>query len=79
MLRALALQLEIGSPPDTALYWLGHQRALIGDDAFRSIIDSLLPDDAATAVMNATQPQAEPPPQEGDDTARPGPTYTDQA
>ncbi|MGX1907500.1 tetratricopeptide repeat protein [Streptomyces phaeochromogenes] len=78
-LRALTLQLEIGSPPDTALYWLGQQRALIGDDAFRSIIDNLLPDDAATAVMDVTQPQAEPPPQEGDDTARPGPTTTDLA
>ncbi|MCX4974821.1 tetratricopeptide repeat protein [Streptomyces sp. NBC_00620] len=78
-LRALTLQLEIGSPPDTALYWLGQQRALMGDDAFRSIIDDLLPDDAATAVMNATQPQAEPPPQEGDDTTRPDPTTTDQA
>ncbi|MFF1682457.1 TIR domain-containing protein [Streptomyces sp. NPDC058256] len=62
-LRALTLQLEIGSPPNIALYWLGQQRALIGDDAFRSVIDSLLPDDVATAVMNATQPQAEPPPQ----------------
>ncbi|MCX5557409.1 tetratricopeptide repeat protein [Streptomyces sp. NBC_00038] len=78
-LQALTLQLEIGSPPGTALYWLGQQRALIGDDAFRSIIDNLLPDDAATAVMNATQPQAEPPPQGGDDTARPDPTTTDQA
>ncbi|MFG2343702.1 tetratricopeptide repeat protein, partial [Streptomyces phaeochromogenes] len=78
-LRALELQLEIGSPPDTALYWLSQQRTLIGDDAFRSIIDNLLPDDAVTEVMNATQPQAEPPPQEGNDTARPGPTTTDQA
>jgi tetratricopeptide (TPR) repeat protein len=79
MLQALELQLEIGSPPDAALFWLGRQRALIGDDAFRSIIDNLLPDDAATAVMEVTRPQAEPPPQEGDDTARPGPTTTDQA
>ncbi|MGX9886051.1 tetratricopeptide repeat protein, partial [Streptomyces sp. NPDC002276] len=63
-LRALTLQLEIGSPPDLSLRWLGRQRALIGDDGFRSIIADLLPDDVATTVMYATQPQAEPPQQE---------------
>ncbi|MGW6955976.1 tetratricopeptide repeat protein [Streptomyces chartreusis] len=62
MLQALTLQLEIGYPPDTVLYWLGRQRALLGDDAFRSIIGGLLSDDddAVAAVMNAAQPQAEP-------------------
>ncbi|MER5506151.1 tetratricopeptide repeat protein [Streptomyces sp. NPDC002766] len=54
-LRALALQLEMTSPSDMTLYWLGRQRALLGDDAFRSILHDLLPDDAAEAVMNATQ------------------------
>ncbi|MGW2836147.1 tetratricopeptide repeat protein, partial [Streptomyces sp. NPDC001286] len=61
MLRALALQLEIGSPPGATLYWLGRQRALLGDDAFRSLLDELLPDEAAPFIMNATQPQGEQP------------------
>ncbi|MFF7751904.1 tetratricopeptide repeat protein, partial [Streptomyces sp. NPDC007971] len=63
-LQALALQLEIGSPPDGTLYWLGRQRALLGDDAFRSILDNHLLDDVAAALMNTTPAQNEPPPHE---------------
>ncbi|GAA4308014.1 hypothetical protein GCM10023086_26750 [Streptomyces venetus] len=63
-LEALVLQLKIGSPPDTTLYWLGRQRALLGDDAFQSILDALVPDDVAASIMNATPPQNEPPPHE---------------
>ncbi|MER5506149.1 tetratricopeptide repeat protein, partial [Streptomyces sp. NPDC002766] len=61
-LQALALQLETGRPPNTSLYWLGRQRALLGDNAFRSLLDDLLPDPAAASIMNATQPQDEPAP-----------------
>ncbi|MGA5035687.1 tetratricopeptide repeat protein [Streptomyces capoamus] len=63
-LRALALQLEIGSPPDRSLYWLGRQRALLGDNAFRSILDNHLPDDVGAALMKTTPAQNEPPPHE---------------
>ncbi|QEV68785.1 tetratricopeptide repeat protein [Streptomyces chartreusis] len=64
MLEALVLQLEIGRPPDTTLYWLGRQRALLGDDDFRSILNDLVTDDVAAAIMNAAPPQNEPPPHE---------------
>ncbi|MFB6938951.1 tetratricopeptide repeat protein [Streptomyces chartreusis] len=76
-LQALALELEIGRPPGTSLIWLGRQRALLGDDAFRSLLGELLPDEAAASIMNATQPPDEPvPPEEPTD---PGdPTSTDQ-
>ncbi|TQK99562.1 Tfp pilus assembly protein PilF [Streptomyces puniciscabiei] len=75
-LRALALELEIGSPPDASLYWLIRQRALLGDDAFRSLLDELLPYEAAAMIMSATQPEDESvPPEEPTD---PGdPTGTD--
>ncbi|MCW8382093.1 tetratricopeptide repeat protein [Streptomyces justiciae] len=59
-LQGLSLRLEIGSLPDAALYWLQEQRALLGDDAFRSRLNDLLADDASTtALMDATQPQQE--------------------
>ncbi|MDT7842566.1 tetratricopeptide repeat protein [Streptomyces justiciae] len=59
-LQGLSLQLEIGTPPGTALYWLREQRAFLGNDAFRSRLNDLLADDASTTVlMDATQPQQE--------------------
>ncbi|MGW2938083.1 tetratricopeptide repeat protein [Streptomyces sp. NPDC001156] len=77
MLQALALELDIGRPPVRSLYWLGRQRALLGDDAFRYLLDELLPDEAAASIMNAVQPQDEPAPHE--ESADPGdPTSTDQ-
>ncbi|MFF3419639.1 TIR domain-containing protein [Streptomyces sp. NPDC002698] len=76
-LQALALELEIGRPPNASLYWLGRQRVLLGDDAFRSLLDELLPDQAAASIMNVTQPQDEPAPH--DQSADPGdPISTDQ-
>ncbi|MGV9703034.1 tetratricopeptide repeat protein [Streptomyces sp. NPDC003483] len=75
-LRALGLELETGRPPGASLYWLDRQRALLGDDAFRSLLDELLPDEAAGSIMNATQPQDEATPH--DQAAAPGdPTSTD--
>jgi hypothetical protein len=65
MLQALALVAEIGSPPGAILHWLGRQRDLLGDDAFRSLLDEMLSDNTAAALMNATQPTTEPPPPEG--------------
>uniref|UniRef100_A0AAU3I7H4 Tetratricopeptide repeat protein n=1 Tax=Streptomyces sp. NBC_01393 TaxID=2903851 RepID=A0AAU3I7H4_9ACTN len=77
MLQALALALEIGSPPGTVLYWLSRQRILLRDDAFKSILDELLPDEAAASIMNATQPQDDPAPHEA--SADPAdPTSPDQ-
>ncbi|MHB9860959.1 tetratricopeptide repeat protein [Streptomyces sp. YIM S03343] len=77
-LQALALQLQIGSPPDASLYWLGRQRALLGDDAFRSLLDDLLPDEAAGSIMDATYPRHGSAPRE--EPAEPGdPTGTDRA
>ncbi|WP_326722069.1 tetratricopeptide repeat protein [Streptomyces sp. NBC_00243] len=76
-LRALALQLEIGSPADGSLYWLSRQRTLLGDTAFRSLLNDLLTADTAAAVMNATQPQEEPPPHDGA-IGPSGPASTDQ-
>ncbi|MET7574894.1 tetratricopeptide repeat protein [Streptomyces sp. NPDC005492] len=77
-LRALAIALEIGRPPDASLYWLGRQRTLLGVDTFRSILDDLLPNDEALSVMNATQPQDEPA-SDDDSTGSSNPTSTDQA
>ncbi|MFJ7963578.1 tetratricopeptide repeat protein [Streptomyces sp. NPDC096324] len=75
-LQALALELETGRPPGTSLYWLGRQRALLGDDAFRSLLDELLPDEAAGSIMDVTQPQDEATPH--DRAAAPDePTSTD--
>uniref|UniRef100_A0AAU3HVD2 Tetratricopeptide repeat protein n=1 Tax=Streptomyces sp. NBC_01393 TaxID=2903851 RepID=A0AAU3HVD2_9ACTN len=54
MLQALALQLEVGSPP-ASLYWLSRQRALLGDDTFRSVLNELLPDETAASIMDVTQ------------------------
>uniref|UniRef100_A0AAU3HVT6 Tetratricopeptide repeat protein n=1 Tax=Streptomyces sp. NBC_01393 TaxID=2903851 RepID=A0AAU3HVT6_9ACTN len=59
MLHALALQLEVGSPPAASLYWLSRQRALLGDDTFRSVLDELLPDETAASIMDVTHPQDE--------------------
>ncbi|MES9520389.1 tetratricopeptide repeat protein [Streptomyces capoamus] len=61
-LHALVLELEIGRPPATSLLWLARQRALLGDDAFRSLLDELLPDEATASIMEVTQPQDEPAP-----------------
>ncbi|MGI3226041.1 tetratricopeptide repeat protein [Streptomyces sp. GTA36] len=61
-LQALAIQLEIGSPPDASLYWLSRQRALLGDDAFKSTLDELLPGEASASLMNAIHPEDEPMP-----------------
>jgi tetratricopeptide (TPR) repeat protein len=77
MLQALALVAEIGSPPGAILRWLGRQRDLLGDDAFRSVLDDMLSDDTAAAVMNATQPATEPPASEGS-TSPEDPTSPDQ-
>ncbi|MFD3621071.1 tetratricopeptide repeat protein [Streptomyces sp. NPDC058676] len=63
-LQALGLQLEIGNPPGNTLSWLSWQRAILGDDAFRTILDALLEEDTAAAIMDVTQPQEEPPPDE---------------
>ncbi|MFF4017900.1 tetratricopeptide repeat protein, partial [Streptomyces sp. NPDC001843] len=77
-LQALALELESGRPPHISLYWLGRQRALLGDDAFRSLLEELLPDEVAASVMIVTQLQGEPVPH--DESADPDdPTGTDQA
>ncbi|KOG29364.1 hypothetical protein AQJ84_04525 [Streptomyces resistomycificus] len=61
-LQALGLQLEIGNPPSNTLAWLSRQRAALGDDAFRTILDDLLEEGTAAAIMDVTQPQEEPPP-----------------
>ncbi|MEU6272709.1 tetratricopeptide repeat protein [Streptomyces populi] len=76
-LQALTLQLEVGSPTDAGLYWLSRQRILLGDEAFRSVLDELLPDEAVASIMNATQPQDESAPRE-ESTDLSGPTSTDQ-
>jgi tetratricopeptide (TPR) repeat protein len=65
MLQALALVTEIGSPPGAILHWLGRQRDLLGDDAFRFLLDDMLSDEVAAVVMDLTQPATEPPPPEG--------------
>ncbi|GHG63619.1 hypothetical protein GCM10018980_54370 [Streptomyces capoamus] len=61
-LQALALELEVGRPPATSLFWLSRQRALLGDDAFRSLLDEQLPGQVVASIMEVTQPQDEPPP-----------------
>ncbi|MGV9248222.1 tetratricopeptide repeat protein [Streptomyces sp. NPDC003710] len=56
-LTALALQLEMGNPPDTALYWLARQRTLIGDDAFRSALGESVGEDVVQTIMSVTEPE----------------------
>ncbi|MGA5040291.1 tetratricopeptide repeat protein [Streptomyces capoamus] len=62
MVQTLVLELETGRPPHKCLYWLARQRDLLGDDAFCSLLDELLPDHAVASIMEATQPQDEPEP-----------------
>ncbi|MEU6374331.1 tetratricopeptide repeat protein, partial [Streptomyces sp. NPDC046909] len=62
LVKSLSLQLEIGVPHGTVLAWLSQQRALLGDNTFRSILEDLLPDGPVTAIMNATEPEPTPDP-----------------
>ncbi|MES9520407.1 tetratricopeptide repeat protein [Streptomyces capoamus] len=71
-LQALSLELDIGRPPGTSLFWLGRQRALLGDNAFRSLLDELLPDEVAASLMTAAPPQGERAPH--DESAAPAST-----
>ncbi|WP_328670494.1 tetratricopeptide repeat protein [Streptomyces sp. NBC_00328] len=79
-LQALALQLEVGRPPNASLYWLSRQRALLGDDTFRSVLGELLSDETAASIMDATQPRDESvPPEEPASPDEPTGTDPDSA
>jgi len=65
-LQALLLELQIGSPVSTSLYWLTLQRNLLGDAAFRSLLADHVTAEGAAAIMNATAPAPAPSPEDPD-------------
>ncbi len=51
-LAGLAIQLEIDSPDAaTSVHWLGRQREIVGDTAFRAILADLLSADDVESVV----------------------------
>ncbi|NED06641.1 tetratricopeptide repeat protein [Streptomyces sp. SID6648] len=66
-LQAWELEKATGRPTGNSLYWLGRQRERLGDDAFRSLLHELLPDEAAVSIMIATEPRGEPAAHSGSD------------
>ncbi|MFF3457122.1 tetratricopeptide repeat protein [Streptomyces sp. NPDC002730] len=54
-LQALALRLELGASPRTDLYWLGRQRALLGDELFRSALRQQMSEPDANTLFSLTQ------------------------
>ncbi|MGW3583646.1 tetratricopeptide repeat protein [Streptomyces rubiginosohelvolus] len=76
-LQAWELEKAAGRPTGNSLYWLGLQRRRLGDDAFRSLLHELLPDEAAVSIMIATEPSGEPAAHAGSDPLD-APAETDQ-
>ncbi len=59
-LRSLALRLEIGTPTDINLHWLGRQRQLLGASRFAEFLARHLDEESVANVLSMRDRQPSP-------------------